>query len=53
MANTKIVDNPVLHQLRMEKELRDELDEIATFRKKSRNQVIIDALMYLRQNEGL
>jgi len=46
MANTKIVDNPVLHQLRMEKELRDELDEIATAQKRSRNSIIIGMIEF-------
>ena len=44
MANTKIVENPVLHQLRMERELRDELDEIATREKRSRNSLIIEMI---------
>ena len=44
MANTKIVDNPVLHQLRMEKELFDKLTEIAEDQGRSRNAVIIELI---------
>ena len=50
MANTKIVDNPVLHQLRMEKELRDTLDEIATREKRSRNSLIIEMIVFSLRN---
>ena len=44
MANTKIVDKPVLHQLRMEEELRDHLDLIASTEKRSRNSLIIELI---------
>ena len=44
MANTKIVDKPVLHQLRLEEELRDHLDLIASMDKRSRNSLIIELI---------
>ena len=44
MANTRIVDKPVLHQLRMEEELRDQLDEVAKQYPRSRNSLIVELI---------
>ena len=46
MANTKIVDDPVLHQLRMERELMKELDEMAKKERRSRNSLIVEMIEY-------
>ena len=43
MANTKIVNDPVLHQLRMERTLMERLDAI-TEGKRSRNSLIVELL---------
>jgi len=44
MANTKIVNDPVLHQLRMERVMMEKLDAIALKRKRSRNSIIVELL---------
>ena len=52
MANTKIVDKPVLHQLRLESDLRDELDKIAVEGKRSRNSLTVEMIEYALEHKA-
>lgn len=44
MANTKIVDNPTLHQLRIERSLMERLDAMAKQARRSRNSLIVELI---------